>query len=116
MKSLKIGILPQDQMRARVLKIARGELKPKPGDPKVWFPSIRSLAEILSDDNRELLKLIAKERPESIAVLATLTGRKPGNLSRTLKTMSHYGLVELRREDHRRVRPVAKATEFRIVA
>lgn len=116
MKSLKIGILPQDQMRARVLKIARGELKPKPGDPKVWFPSIRSLAEILSDDNRELLKLIAKERPESIAVLATLTGRKPGNLSRTLKTMSNYGLVELRREDHRRVRPVAKATEFRIVA
>lgn len=116
MKSLKIGILPQDQMRARVLKIARGEFKPKPGDPKVWFPSMRSLAEVLSDDNRELLKLIAKERPESIAVLATLTGRKPGNLSRTLKTMSNYGLVELRREDHRRVRPVAKATEFRIVA
>lgn len=116
MKSLKIGILPQDQMRARVVKIARGEFKPKPGDPKVWFPSMRSLAEVLSDDNRELLKLIAKERPESIAVLATLTGRKPGNLSRTLKTMSNYGLVELRREDHRRVRPVAKATEFRIFA
>lgn len=60
MTSMKIGILPQDQMRERVLKIARGELKPKPGDPKVWFPSIRSLAEVLSDDNRELLKLIAK--------------------------------------------------------
>ncbi|MHB8428442.1 MAG: transcriptional regulator, partial [Acidiferrobacterales bacterium] len=34
---------------------------------------------------------------------------------RTLKTMSHYGIVELRREK-RHVRPIAKSTEFRIVA
>jgi predicted transcriptional regulator len=116
MKPLTIGILPQDKIRDRMLMIARGELKPGPGDPKVWFPSMRSLAEVLSDDNRALLKLIETERPASIKVLADLTGRKPGNLSRTLKTMSNYGLVELRKEDHRRVRPVAKATEFRIVA
>ena len=44
-----------------------------------------------------------------------MTGRKPGNLSRTLKMMSNYGFVEMRREN-RRVRPIAKATEFRIVA
>jgi predicted transcriptional regulator len=44
-----------------------------------------------------------------------MTGRKPGNLSRTLKTMSNYGFVEMRREN-RHVRPIAKATEFRIVA
>jgi predicted transcriptional regulator len=36
-------------------------------------------------------------------------------LSRTLKTMSNYGIVELKRERNH-VRPVAKATEFRIVA
>lgn len=41
--------------------------------------------------------------------------RKPGNLSRTLKTMSNYGIVEMRREK-RHVRPFVKATEFRIVA
>ena len=44
MKKLTIGILPQEKMRERVIKIARGELKPKPGDPKVWFPSMRSMA------------------------------------------------------------------------
>jgi predicted transcriptional regulator len=43
-----------------------------------------------------------------------MTGRKPGNLSRTLKTMSNYGFVEMRRENQH-VRPVVKATEFRIV-
>ena len=47
--------------------------------------------------------------------LAAATGRTPGNLSRTLKTMSNYGIVEMRREK-KQVRPIAKVTEFRIVA
>jgi predicted transcriptional regulator len=115
MKAIKIGILPQDKMRARVLAIARGEYKPKAGEPKVWFTSMKSLAEVLSDDNRALLRVIADTAPASIAALAEATGRKPGNLSRTLKTMSHYGIVDLKRERNL-VRPVAMATEFRIVA
>lgn len=114
-KALTIGIAPQHEIRARVLAIANGTLKPRPGDPKVWFTSMKSLAEVLSDDNRALLHVIRKTRPESIATLARATGRKPGNLSRTLKTMSHYGIVEMQRANNT-VRPVAKATEFRIVA
>lgn len=115
MKTIVIGIMPQEKIRARVLAIARGEYKPKPGEPKVWFTSMKSLAEVLSDENRALLKVIMETKPESISALAEATGRKPGNLSRTLKTMSNYGIVEMRREK-RRVRPIAKATEFRIVA
>lgn len=115
MKSIVIGILPQDQIRARVLSIARGEYKPKPSEPKIWFTSMRSLAEVLSDENRALLKLISENHPESITSLAELTGRKTSNLSRTLKTMANYGLVEMQREKNQ-VRPVAKAIEFRIVA
>lgn len=114
-RALTIGIAPQEEIRARVLAIARGTLKPKPGDPKVWFTSMKSLAEVLSDDNRALLHVIHETRPASIARLAETTGRKPGNLSRTLKTMSHYGIVEMQRENNT-VRPVVKATEFRIVA
>ena len=115
MKAIVIGIMPQEQIRARILAIARGDYKPKPGEPKVWFTSMKSLAEVLSDENRALLKVINASQPESITALAAVTGRKPGNLSRTLKTMSHYGIVEMRRED-RHVRPIAKAIEFRIVA
>lgn len=115
MKAIVIGIMPQEKIRARMLAIARGERKPKPGEPKVWFTSMKSLAEVLSDENRALLKVITETKPQSISALAETTGRKPGNLSRTLKTMSNYGIVEMRREK-RRVRPIAKATEFRIVA
>lgn len=115
MKPITIGILPQHEIRQRTLAIARGELKPKAGDPKVWFTSMKSLAEVLSDDNRALLRVIRDTHPESIASLATTTGRKPGNLSRTLNTMSHYGIVEMQR-DRNTVRPIVKATEFRIVA
>lgn len=115
MKAIVIGIMPQEAIRARVLAITRGEYRPKPDEPKVWFTSMKSLAEVLSDENRALLRVITETQPESISALAEATGRKPGNLSRTLKTLSYYGIVEMRREK-RHVRPIAKATEFRIVA
>ena len=114
-KKINIGIMPQDQIRERMLAIAKGEYKIKPSDPKIWFTSMKSLAEVLSDDNRALLKVIRESQPDSISVLAELTGRKPSNLSRTLKTMSGYGLVEMKREN-RHVRPVVNATEFQILA
>ena len=115
MKAIVVGILPQERIRERILAIARGEYKPKTTEPKIWFTSMRSLAEVLSDENRALLKVIREAKPQSIASLADMTGRKPGNLSRTLKTMSNYGFVEMKREN-RQIRPIAKATEFRIVA
>ena len=98
MKSIMIGIMPQDKIRERIYAIAKGEYKPKPSEPKIWFTSMKSLAEVLSDDNRALLHVIKDSQPESISSLAEMTGRKPGNLSRTLKTMSNYGIVEMRSE------------------
>ena len=115
MKTIVIGIMPQKHIRERALSIARGEYMPKPSDPKIWFTSMRSLAEVLSDENRGLLKVIQEAKPQSISSLAELTGRKTSNLSRTLKTMSNYGFVEMRREKNQ-VRPVAMATEFMIMA
>lgn len=115
MKTIMIGIMPQDKIRERLYAIARGEYKPKPNEPKIWFTSMKSLAEVLSDDNRALLHVIKDAQPESISSLAEMTGRKPGNLSRTLKTMSNYGIVEMKRENNH-VRPIAKVTDFHIVA
>lgn len=115
MKTIVVGIMPQEKIRERVLAIARGDYKPKATEPKIWFTSMRSLAEVLSDDNRALLKVIQEAKPQSISSLADITGRKPGNLSRTLKTMSNYGFVELKREN-KHVRPIVKGTDFRIVA
>ena len=61
--------------------------------------------------NRAPLKVNAEVKPQSISDLAVITGRKPSNLSRTLKTMLNYGIVESRREN-RHVRPIAQTTRL----
>jgi len=76
MKTLKIGIASYKDMKARTMAIARGKLKPKPGDPKVWFTSTESFAKVLSNKNRALLATIAATNPVSLQELAGRTGRK----------------------------------------
>ncbi len=112
--TLKIGIASYEEIKARTLRIARGELQPKPDDPKVWFPSLESLAKVLSEPNRELLALIGTHKPKSIKELAELSGRASPNLSRTLKTMQRYGLVELHSGDHRQVAPSVPYSRFEL--
>lgn len=96
MKTLKIGIASYDRMKARTMAVARGENKPVGGEPSVWFTSIESFAKVLSQRNRELLSVIAREKPGSLTELSEFAGRNKSNLSRTLKTMARYGLVELK--------------------
>ncbi|MDP2380289.1 MAG: hypothetical protein Q8M35_07370, partial [Pseudohongiella sp.] len=55
---LNIGIMSQEKIHERMLAIAKGKYKPKPGEPKIWFTSMKSLAKVLSDENRALLKTI----------------------------------------------------------
>jgi len=105
MKTLKIGIASYEEMKARTIAIARGELRPKAGEPKVWFTSTESFAKVLSNRNRALLAVIAATHPSSLQELAKRTGRKTSNLSRTLKTMEHYGFVRLNRGERGRIRP-----------
>jgi len=105
MKTLKIGIASYEKMKARTMAIARGELKPKPSEPKVWFTSTESFAKVLSHKNRALLAMIAATHPSSLQELAARTGRKASNLSRTLKTMEHYGFVRLHRGERGRILP-----------
>jgi predicted transcriptional regulator len=97
MTTLKVGIASYEQMKARTLAVTRGTQSVRRDDPKIWFTSMESFAKVLSDRNRALLGLIAETHPESLAELAELSGRAKSNLSRTLKTMERYGLVQLRK-------------------
>lgn len=110
---LKIGILSREDYRKRTIAVAKGEYKPRPNEPKVWFESMESLGQVLSGQNQELLRLIRDNHPPSLTELGTISGRKMSNLSRTLKTLSNYGIVDLVREKGT-VRPVVKATDFRV--
>jgi predicted transcriptional regulator len=66
MAILKVGIATLEQYKARTMSIARGEYVPSGDEPKVWFQSLETLAQVLSDKNRALLALIAKTQPESL--------------------------------------------------
>ena len=71
------------------------------------------MAQILSNENQDLLRIIKDQKPDSLKELELATGRKRSNLSRTLNTMSRYGIVELVRQN-RALKPVVKATEFKV--
>jgi len=112
-KILKIGIMTRDDYKKRSIAIARGEYKPKKNEPKIWFESVKSMAQILSSENQELLRIIKEQQPDSLKELEMATGRKRSNLSRTLSTMSRYGIVDLVKQN-KTLKPVVKASEFRI--
>jgi predicted transcriptional regulator len=95
-KVIKVGIMSLEDYKRRTIDIASGKYKPKKDEPKIWFSSIKSLANILSEENRKLLKLIIETHPESVQELEPLTGRKANNLLRTLRKMESLGLVKLR--------------------
>ena len=95
MTTLKVGIADYEEIKARTMRVARGDEKPAPDDPKVWFTSTESFAQILSSGNRELLRVIDEQSPGSLEDLSRITGRAKSSLSRTLKTMANYGLVRM---------------------
>src|ERR1035438_8349445 len=114
MKTLRIGIASMADMKARTMAVARGELKVSPDEPKLWFTSIESLARVLSDKNRLLLDLIIERQPNSLAELEALSGRAKSNLSRTLKSMERFGLVELLKGEGGTIRPRVPYQQIRL--
>lgn len=110
---LKIGIISLEDYKKRTIAIAQGKYKPNKNEPKVWFESINSMAQVLSSENQKLLKVINEKQPASLKELEIATGRKSSNLSRTLKTMSRYGIVDLVKQN-KSIKPVVKATNFKV--
>ena len=103
------------------LTVARGERKVDPQEPKIWVErtegdegtvQLRSLeagAKLLSAKNRELLRIIAVRKPESIHELADMAQRAPQNVQRTLHRLSAAGIVRLTRGAGRTLRPTLTA-------
>lgn len=112
-KVMKVGIISKDDYVKRTIAIAKGKYKPRKDEPKVWFESLKSMSQVLSSENQNLLKLIIEQKPASLAELEKLSKRKKSNLSRTLKTLERYGIVELTTEKGRLV-PKVKATDFKV--
>lgn len=92
----------REEMRA----VARGEGKPSP------LPAAPLLA-ALSREALDLLGVVLRERPATVAELVARTGRAQPNVSRSLQLLAGHGLIRLEREG-REVRPVPVAREVRV--
>lgn len=110
---MKVGIISKEDYIKRTLAIAKGSYKPRKNEPKVWFESIKSMSQVLSTENQELLRTIINNKPRSITELEKITNRKKSNLSRTLKTLEQYGIIELNKTKGKII-PKVKATDFRV--
>lgn len=111
----RIGIMPENLIRIRVLAIARGKYTPSKDEPKIWYTSLNAISQILNPENIALLRLMETERPTSVTSLAELSGRKKSNLSNTLKSLCDKGFVRLEKGEGRNLKPVAIYTDFEIV-
>lgn len=112
MKAL-IGIISPENMRSRMLSIASGHYKPEADEPKVWFSSMNAIAQVLSNENILLLRLMHDRKPQTVTELAELSGRQVSNLSTTLKTLEGHGFVSLKKIGNKKI-PTALFTEFDI--
>ena len=112
-KVMKIGIISKEDYVKRTMEIAKGKYILREDEPKIWFESLKSMSQVLSSDNQNLLKVIIEHNPRSLTELEKLSDRKKSNLSRTLKTLERYGIVELPKKDGRLV-PKVIATDFNV--
>jgi len=112
-KIMKVGIISKENYIKRTLAIAKGSYSPRRNEPKMWFESIQSMSQILSTENQELLRTIISNKPGSITELEGITNRKKSNLSRTLRTLEKYGIVELNKIKGK-IAPKVKATDFTV--
>ena len=62
-QSVTVGIATYEQQKARLMAIARGERKPAPDEPKIWFSSIESFGQAFAVENGPLSDLNATAKP-----------------------------------------------------
>lgn len=97
--TMRIGIMSREDFKKYTIAVARGEIHPTGNEPKIWFESIESMAQVLSTKNQELLRTIKEKNPQSLSELAITSGRRVSNLSRTLSNMEKYGIVKLSKDN-----------------
>lgn len=93
---MKLRIQSMKALRAEMLSVARGERKAPADAGRVSFESVEAVMRLLTPENRQLLAVIEKKKPASVADLARLVGRAEPNVSRTLRKLVAAGFVRLK--------------------
>jgi predicted transcriptional regulator len=72
---------------------------------QVWFESLGTLSQVLSDQNRDLLKLILQTHPQSLSELAEKSSAVFVKDSMLLSLMERYGLIHFEQDPNRQLVP-----------
>jgi len=117
MKTIRIGVAGDQEIRSRMLDIAAGRVKPSAQEPRIWVRSINEFRKLMSEKNMNLLAAIRSQRPKSVSELARSIQEDQGNLTKRLKMLASFGLVELKEGERTRGRKalVPKVTFDRII-
>jgi predicted transcriptional regulator len=75
---------------------------------------VEAALRLLTGRNHELIRLIEAGKFESMAELAAQSGRAESNLNRTIKKLSKLGLVTLKRQRGRLLKPELAVRSLRI--
>ena len=93
---MKVRIQPMKDLKAEMLSVARSEPKAPADARRISFESVEAAMRLLPSENRQLLAVIEKKKPASVADLARLVGRAEPNVSRTLGKLAAAGFVRLK--------------------
>jgi predicted transcriptional regulator len=93
---MKAKIQSIQALKDEMLAVARGQRKAPDDADQVSYESADAILRLLTPDNRKLLALIDRHKPESVAALAHLAHRAEPNVSRTLNKLVASGFVQLR--------------------
>ena len=91
----KIGILSEELARKRMVRIAEGKVTSEEPYPQFLFESLAALSQLLSNENVELLNLIARDKPNSLDELAEMSGRSIKDVTDTFEALSSKGFAYL---------------------
>lgn len=113
-KILRIGIASRDEIKQRTLEIATGKRRRQPDEPRVWFTSVDAFSRVLSSKSMLLLEMIRQSEPESVSELAEKLGRQKPNVSRILKKLEEFGIIEFEIGKGGKKAPRVKYDDFRV--
>ena len=97
MKTFKIQIQSESEADKEFIEAFKNAQAGKKMTPKVgvYFSSLESVRNLLTEKRLELLHAVREKHPHSIYQLAKLTGRNFRNVYDDVQTLKTYGLIHL---------------------
>lgn len=115
MKSVAAGKRPAPRRAVkRVFASAKAAHQFEERRTMLAIESVEAALRLLTGQNRDLIRMIEAGKFNSMAELAVQSGRAESNLNRTIKKLSKLGLVTLKRERGRLVKPELAIRSLRI--